>query len=80
MTKEEIEAIEAIQGTAGFRVIQSCAESMLEKVKDIMEVKIDGLVAEQTIGRQIVYKELKEFLSELKLTSPSEKGGNKTYE
>ena len=80
MTNDDIRAIEEIQGTAGFRVIQSLVEKKLEGVKDVNNIKPDGLVAEQTIARQLAYEVLKAFLSDLKLTSPLPKDSKKTYE
>ena len=80
MNTKEIQAIEEIQGIGGFRVLQASVEAKLNSVKDVMNVKRDGLVAEQTLGRQLAYEVLKEFLSELKLTSSPPKEGNKTYE
>jgi hypothetical protein len=80
MTSEEIKAVEDIQGTAGFRVITSLVEKKLESVKDVMNVDRRALVAEQTLARQLTYEVLKEFLSDLRLTSPLPKEDRRTYE
>ncbi len=80
MTPQEVKAIEEIRGTGGFRVIQSLAEDMLAKAKDVTLINRDAMVAEQAIARQLTYEVLKQFLSELKLTSPPIKETKKTFE
>jgi hypothetical protein len=80
MTSEEIKAIEEIQGTGGFRVIQSLVEAKLKKLESVMGIKRDALVAEQALARQLAFEALKEFLSDLQLTSPPEKDSRNTYE
>ncbi len=80
MTAEEIKHIQDIQGTAGFRVIQYEAKQMLEKMKDITTVDKNDLVAEQTLGRQLLYEVLEKFLSDINLTSKTENTTRRTYE
>lgn len=80
MTNEEIKAIEEIQGTGGFRVIVTSVENKLKKVRDVMFIDRNNLVAEQALARQLAVEVLTDFLSELKLTSPLEKSTKRTYE
>jgi hypothetical protein len=80
MTTEEIKSIEEIQGTGGFRVLQFSVEDKLKRLDSVMEINKNELVAEQTIARQLAYEVLKEFFSELKLSSPLSKETRKTFE
>ena len=80
MTQDEIKALEDIQGTAGFRVIQFAVEAKIKKIESVMGINKEGLVAEQALARQLAVEVLTEFLSELKLTTPLEKEVRRTYE
>lgn len=80
MTKEEYNAIEAIHGTVGFNVLKAIVEAKMKKLDSVMEIKREGLVAEQALGRQLAYETLREFLSEIKLINSPPKEERKTYE
>ncbi len=80
MTAEEQKHIQDIQGTAGFRVIAFEAKQMLEKIKDVTKIDKNGLVAEQTLGRQLAYEVLEKFLSDINLITKPESEKRRTYE
>lgn len=79
MTTEEIKAIQEIQGTGGFRVIQSLAQQKIDKADSVRRINKEGMVAEQALARQLVVELLTEFLEEINLQS-SNREAKRTYE
>jgi hypothetical protein len=80
MTSEELNLIKEIEGTGGFRVMKYLIEQKMDKLESVMSINKDGLVAEQTLGRQLAFEVLSEFLKELNLLPSGEKEKRKTYE
>ena len=79
MTDNDIKALQEIQGSGGFRVMEFLIKEKMKKLESVMGVDKNGLVAEQTLGRQLAYEVLSEFLKEINLSPKSEKQSN-TYE
>jgi len=82
MTNEDIKAIQEIQGTAGFRVIQYLAEQKLDKLDRVSTLgtssntELDFSAA----ARRDAVLYLMEFLKEINLLPKEEKEKRRTYE
>lgn len=80
MNNEEIKHIQDIQGTAGFRVMQYEVGELMKKLDSVRQVNRDGLVAEQTLARQLAYEILEKFLQTINLQASPERDTRRTYE
>ena len=80
MTPQDLRSIEDIKGTAGFRVIEALLLQKMNTLESVMSINKDGLIAEQTLGRQLAFETLSDFLKEINLLKPSEKEKRNTYE
>lgn len=81
MTNEEQKGIQEIQGTLGYRAIQSLLDDCIEGLKDVTGIDIDKPNIEaKTVGRILAVKWCKEIKDQINLTSGSEKNPRRTYE
>lgn len=79
MNSEDLKLIEEIKITGGFRVMEKLIKEKMWKLDSVREIQKDGLVAEQTLARQLSYEVLSSFLNEIGLFSPN-KETRRTYE
>ena len=75
MTQNDIKAIQEIQGTGGFRVIEFICSEKIKKLDSVLDVT----TLEEALGRKYAVTLLKELLEDLNL-NPKPQGEKRTYE
>lgn len=82
MTSEEIQAVQEIQGSGGFRVIQFIGQKKLEELRNIENIdeNSNAPIQNQALGRKYAAKIVKEFLEEINLLPTEIKETRRTHE
>jgi len=82
MTSEEIQAIDEIKGTKGFRVIEDLVYKQLDKLDRVstLDLSSNNHLESSALARREAVKFLTEFLSEINLITKPDKNRRRTYE
>lgn len=82
MTSEQVKAIQDIQGTAGFRVIEYLIQQKMKELDSVSDIdgRSETRAGIQALAKSKAVKLLKDFISDLQLNPVSEKETRKTYE
>lgn len=80
MTQKEIEAIQSIEGTSGFRVIQGLIQEKLVELDSVSDLPDTNDAGQIGLAKKFAVKLLKTFLQDIKLSAPTDKETRKTYE
>lgn len=82
MTSEEINSIKEIEGTGGFRVMKFVIEQKMKVLDSVSDVEENNLVNVEAVflGKKYAVKLLREFLSDMSLTTKPQEEKRKTYE
>lgn len=82
MTNEELKKVQEIQGTAGFRIMQSLIAQKLDQLDRVstLDYTSDAALDYSARARQETVKFLSEFLKEINLIPKEEKETKRTYE
>lgn len=81
MTTEEIKAIQDIQGTAGFRVIESLLVKSIAELDSVSKIDLDKPNIEaKAVGRSLAVKWCTDIKNEINLSVIPEKNKRRTHE
>lgn len=82
MTNDERKSIEDIQGTGGFRVIQSLVQKKINELDTVKDLDITANISieHQAWAKKVSVEWLEKFLEEINLLPKEAKETRRTYE
>lgn len=79
MTQEERDALQMIQGSLGWKVMENLIQRKIETLSSVMDLEEDGNIANVALAKKKATIILRDFLGDMGL-NVFRKETNKTYE
>ena len=82
MNQQDKEAIQEIEGKAGFRVIKNLAEQKIKNLESVRSIEPSGKypIDAQALGKKYAVEVLEDFLYDLSILERPLKSNKNTYE